>query len=188
MNKLKTNYKNDKYTGKRLYQVTNVSANTINLDDITQYAEEGDIFSADDFNDTNKAINDLSEALDLKTTELNKSIAIIKTELDKSIENVSKECNASIARQARYIEINLPLSGWSANAPYVQTVSVSGISSSDRPVPGLIYPDGLTEVLQAQIDKSAGMITKIETLNGSVRVTCQFKKPIATLKIGLKGV
>lgn len=188
MNKLKTNYKNDKYTGKRLYQVTNVSANTINLDDITQYAEEGDIFSANDFNDTNKAINDLSDALDLKTTELNKSIANVKTELDGSIENVRTECNTSITRQSQYIEVNLPLSGWSGSVPYIQTVSVSTMLSTDRPVPGIVYPSNLTEVLQSQIDKSAGMITKIETLNGSVRVTCQFKKPITDLKLGLKGV
>ena len=59
MKKLRTNYKNDKYTGKRLYRVTNVSADTVNLDDITIYAEEGDIFSADDINETNAAVNEL---------------------------------------------------------------------------------------------------------------------------------
>lgn len=159
MKKLRTNYKNDKYTGKRLYRVTNVSTDTVNLDDITTYAEEGDIFSADDINETNAAVNELYE-----------------------------EYAEGISRANRYVEINLPVSGWSASAPYIQMVSVSGMLASDRPIPGLVYPDNLTEALQAQVDKSANMITTIETLDGKVRVTCRFKKPITALRLGLKGV
>ena len=159
MKKLRTNYKNDKYTGKRLYRVTNVSADTVNLDDITIYAEEGDIFSADDINETNAAVNELYE-----------------------------EYAEGISRANRYVEINLPVSGWSATAPYIQTVSVPGMLASDRPVPGLVYPDNLTEALQAQIDKSANMITTIEALDSKVKVTCRFKKPVIALRLGLKGV
>ena len=159
MKKLRTNYKNDKYTGKRLYRVTNVSADTVNLDDITIYAEEGDIFSADDINETNAAVNELYE-----------------------------EYAEGSSRANRYVEINLPVSGWSATAPYIQTVSVPGMLASDRPVPGLVYPDNLTEALQAQIDKSANMITTIETLDSKVKVTCRFKKPVIALRLGLKGV
>ena len=159
MKKLRTNYKNDKYTGKRLYRVTNVSADTVNLDDITIYAEEGDIFSADDINETNAAVNELYE-----------------------------EYAEGISRANRYVEINLPVSGWSATAPYIQTVSVPGMLASDRPVPGLVYPDNLTEALQAQIDMSANMITTIETLDSKVKVTCRFKKPVIALRLGLKGV
>ena len=159
MKKLRTNYKNDKYTGKRLYRVTNVSADTVNLDDITIYAEEGDIFSADDINETNAAVNELYE-----------------------------EYAEGISRANRYVEINLPVSGWSATAPYIQTVSVPGMLASDRPVPGLVYPDNLTEALQAQIDKSANMITTLETLDSKVKVTCRFKKPVIALRLGLKGV
>lgn len=159
MKKLKTNYKNDKYTGKRLYRITNISADTVNLDDITSYAEEGDIFSADDINTTNSAVNNLYD-----------------------------EYVTGINQANRYVEINLPVSGWSASAPYIQTVSVPGMLASDRPVPGLVYPDNLTEALQAQVDKCANMITTIETLDGKVRVTCRFKKPITALRLGLKGV
>ena len=32
------------------------------------------------------------------------------------------------------------------------------------------------------------MITKIETNNDSVTVTCKFRKPVAEMIIGLKGV
>ena len=159
MKKLRTNYKNDKYTGKRLYRVTNVSADTVNLDDITIYAEEGDIFFFFFINETNAAVNELYE-----------------------------EYAEGISRANRYVEINLPVSGWSATAPYIQTVSVPGMLASDRPVPGLVYPDNLTEALQAQIDKSANMITTIETLDSKVKVTCRFKKPVIALRLGLKGV
>lgn len=148
MKKLKTNYKNDKYTGKRLYRVTNVSADTVNLDDITSYAEEGDIFSADDINTTNTAVNDLYD-----------------------------EYVTGINQANRYVEINLPVSGWSASAPYIQTVSVPGMLASDRPIPGLVYPDNLTEALQAQIDKSANMIRQSRHWTAKCELPADSKNP-----------
>ena len=62
------------------------------------------------------------------------------------------------------------------------------IKATDIPVPGIVYPTTLNESLKAQIDKSANMITDIETLNGSIKVTCQFKKPVADMTISFKGV
>ena len=50
---LKTNYKDDKFAGKRLYKITSQDDGIVTLDDVTHYAETGDIFSAQDMNDTN---------------------------------------------------------------------------------------------------------------------------------------
>ena len=66
MNPLKTNYKNDLYTGKRIYKLTNIdtAAGTVNLDDVTKYQEVGDIYSAADINTTNIAVNEINVAVE----------------------------------------------------------------------------------------------------------------------------
>lgn len=148
MEPLKTNYKNDKFTGMRRYQKIDNTDGTMSLNDVTAYAEVGDIYSADDINTTNQTVN--------------KMIGITN--------------------------ITLLAANWNSTAPYVQTISIPALKASDTPIPGLVYPSVLTEALQAQIDKSANMITKMETIDGGIKVTCAFKKPITDIIISLKGV
>ncbi len=57
---LKTDYKNDIFTGNRKYNEITNSDGTISLEDVTEYTQEGDTFSATDINATNEAINDIS--------------------------------------------------------------------------------------------------------------------------------
>lgn len=148
MESLKTNYKNDKFTGMRKYEKIENTDGTISLNDVTQYEEIGDIYSAADINNTNIAVN----------------------------------------RIIGLISFTLLASNWNSAAPYVQTIPIAALKESDTPTPGLIYPETMTESLKAQIDKSVNMITEIETLNGAIKVTCQFKKPVADMTISLKGV
>lgn len=96
--------------------------------------------------------------------------------------------NQAINRMIGITNVTLLSSSWNSTAPYVQTISIPALKASDTPIPGLVYPSGLTEALQAQIDKSANMITKMETIDGGMKVTCAFKKPIADIIISLKGV
>ena len=67
---LKTNYKDDKFAGKRIYKMDTLEGGLVTLEDQTQYQEEGDIFSAADINATNTAINTNTEGL----TRANKMI------------------------------------------------------------------------------------------------------------------
>lgn len=54
---LKTNFKNDKFSGLRKYKMTTDALTGLTtLEDKTEYQEIGDIFSADDINETNKAV------------------------------------------------------------------------------------------------------------------------------------
>ncbi|MFR3649661.1 MAG: hypothetical protein ACLTXE_21665 [Enterocloster aldenensis] len=151
---LKTNYKDDKFAGKRLYKITSQDDGIVTLDDVTHYAETGDIFSAQDMNDTNEAVNRIDE-----------DIGILKGE----------------------VKVNIPVSGWNASAPYVQTISIPGMRGTYSPTPGMLYPDAMTEEQKTQIDKSSNMITKLETIDGGIRVTCKFRKPTADMIISLKG-
>ena len=61
-------------------------------------------------------------------------------------------------------------SGWSSSAPYTQTVSVSGILSTDTPIADVVL-DVVTSTAMTQI--SAWMcVSNIETADGSITATC----------------
>ena len=60
---LKTDYKNDKFEGKRRYQMTENADGTISFDDGTVYKEIGDIFNADDVNQINDTVNVNTETI-----------------------------------------------------------------------------------------------------------------------------
>lgn len=159
---LRTDYRDDKFSGKRIYKLDTLEGGLVTLEDQTQYQEEGDIFSAADINATNTAINSNTEGL---------------AKAEKAIEELQDK-----------VVVNLPASGWSGTAPYTQTIPLPRIKSTDNPIPGMLYPDNLTEDKKAQIDKSSNMITEIETLDGLLKVICQFKRPTADLILALKGV
>ena len=125
---LKTNYKDDKFAGKRIYKMDTLEGGLFTLEDQTQYQEEGDIFSAADINATNTAINTNTEGL---------------ARAKKMIEELQDK-----------VVVSLPVSGWSGTAPFTQTIPLSGIKSTDNPIPGMLYPDNLTEDRKAQIDKT----------------------------------
>lgn len=159
MNTLKTDYKNDIFTGPRKYQQVNNVDGSISLNDVTVYEETGDIYAAADINATNQAVNEFYG-----------------------------EFNATVTKLTNVLEATLPAANWNSTAPFIQTIVMPTIKATDIPVPGIVYPTTLNESLKAQIDKSANMITDIETLNGSIKVTCQFKKPVADMTISFKGV
>jgi len=153
---LKTDYKNDKFSGLRRYKInTDNSTGLSTLEDKTSYVEVGDIFSAEDINATNKAVN----ALENKTTDI---------------------VGAN--------RLSFPASGWSSQAPYKQTVSNAKIKETDEPVPMFEYPNINSEQQQKAVDKSIGYITDITTNNGSVTITCNFRKPVADFILVLKGI
>lgn len=65
---LKTDYKDDVYSGDRKYQETQNADGTVSLEDVTEYTQEGDIFGASDANATNEAVNDLYKVIPVTLT------------------------------------------------------------------------------------------------------------------------
>ena len=153
---LKTDYKNDKFSGMRKYKIeTDSETGLSTLYDKTEYVEVGDIFSADDINNTNKAINKIEGTV-------NDMIGAIR--------------------------LDFPKTGWSTQAPYKQTVNNAGINDTDVPVPMFEYPVINSEQQQKDVDRSVGYITDITTNNGSVTITCNYRKPTADFILVLKGI
>ena len=60
---LKENYKNDQFEGSRKYALTEGSDGLYTIEDMTEYEQEGDVFGAEDINDTNKAVNRLNHSI-----------------------------------------------------------------------------------------------------------------------------
>ena len=60
---LKTDFKNDKFAGKRKYAVTENGDGTVSFDDVTEYETVGDIYGATEVNASNSAINQNTDCL-----------------------------------------------------------------------------------------------------------------------------
>ena len=65
---LKTDYKDDVYSGNRKYEETQNSDGTVSFEDVTEYTQEGDIYGAADANATNKAVNELYKVIQVTLT------------------------------------------------------------------------------------------------------------------------
>lgn len=126
-------------------------------------------------------------------------LANIESEANKTIvEQVTGSSTSSVMSQdAVTTQLNnkattnlytatLTSSGWSSSAPYTQTVSVSGILSTDTPIADVVL-DVVTSTAMTQI--SAWMcVSNIETADGSITATCFENKPEIDIPIQLKVV
>ena len=84
--------------------------------------------------------------------------------------------------------ITVPASGWSAGAPYTQTVSVSGLTSA-MDVMLTLNITGSPNTDQVKAWKAAlGMIDVGTTADGLVTFTCYSKKPAVDLPLYIKSV
>lgn len=61
---LKTNYKDDAFSGERKYQMRNNSDGTVSFIDVTNYSQQGDVFSAGDINTTNAKVNEIESLVE----------------------------------------------------------------------------------------------------------------------------
>lgn len=86
------------------------------------------------------------------------------------------------------MELTAPKAGWSATAPYQQTIDMPGISSHFNPsyMPRIL--DTTTPANEKEIKKQCGYISVFETLDGQVKLTCVSKKPTIDLPLFVKVV
>lgn len=87
----------------------------------------------------------------------------------------------------RTIRGTLLANAWSTNAPYVQMISVNGMTEYDKPIP-ILVKENLTTVSQKKlIQKEFDYIVSWESGENTVKVVCQFNKPTQDLIIEFKG-
>ena len=130
--------------------------------------------AADNAQDTaDKALSKAGGAMTGAMTVLepvNDSNPTTKGYVDKALANTHMTANVS-----------LTASGWSSNAPYTKTVSLSGILATDRPHFGVVY----TSNWEAEKEAFA-LIDELDTADGSLTFTCYEEKPDVNLTIQLE--
>lgn len=187
---LKTNYKNDAWEGKRKYLLTENDDGTISLDDVTNYTIIGDIFNGDDINATNTAVNANAQGLVTERNTTNQQITAERNTTNQQIQATNAQVNnanakADALKMVRYA--TFPASGWSSSAPYSQTVSVSGIESSDNPIVSLYIPSSTAVGSVKGISKAYGCVDRGVTGNGNITLYCYNSKPAVNFQIMIKG-
>ena len=173
---LKTNYKNDMFSGKRKYQMTENSDGTISLDDVTNYEQIGDVFSADDINDTNAEVNSIRSDLSDLSQETEQSFTETNNQISDGLNAVKSVKTVSV-----------PSSGWSNSVPYTQTVTVSGIESTDTPIGDLYLGDNPGASTVKNRKKAWSCVDRFTTGTNSVTLYCYEEKPTTTFTMQLKG-
>lgn len=187
---LKTNYKNDKFSGMRKYRVTNNSDETISLEDVTEYQEIGDIFNADDINATNAAVNqaledfqNLSESVSSDIQNIKNSNAEFQSQINQTVSGIQSTVDSLKSAKTA----TLKAASWSASSPYTQKVSVSGIQSSDTPIIGFYISGSPTASDVKTKRKAFGYIDRAVTSDGSITFYCYEKKPGTDFMVQIKG-
>lgn len=107
---------------------------------------------------------------------------------DKFGQNDINAITGEINRMTREVEVTLRASGWSASAPYTQTVAVEGLTAGDNPILVKVIPAGATPEQVKAYNKAFGMIDDGDTADGQATFRCYNKKPSTDITVGLKGV
>lgn len=58
MSALRTDYKDDVFSGNRQYRMINNANNTVSFEDVTDYEQVGDVYGAAEINEQNQVINE----------------------------------------------------------------------------------------------------------------------------------
>lgn len=124
------------------------------------------------------------------------SMGVFKVESNKVFSMLCKTVNLNSFRTqaSQIIEVQLTATGWSAEAPYTQTVNVTAlknIGDDYNPILANMLPFSATEDDQKSYTKTFSIISsgvaEVDTVTGDVTFKC-FKKPEADITVGLKGV
>lgn len=124
------------------------------------------------------------------------SMGVFKVENNNNFSMLCKTINLNSFRTqaSQIIEVQLTASGWSAEAPYTQTVNVTAlknIGDDYNPILANMLPFSATEDDQKTYTKTFSIISsgvaEVDTVTGDVTFKC-FKKPEADITVGLKGV
>lgn len=143
--------------------------------DLAKITEWGDIQGAIDEN------SDLQQALDNSATTA--QFANISGDVES---NASLKTALDAKAAVQTFNVNLPYTSWSENAPFTQTVNVTGILETDTPIADILLDDSPTTATSEV--KAWGYLSKLTTSNDALTAMCLEQKPEVDLNIQLKVV
>lgn len=107
---------------------------------------------------------------------------------DKFGQNDINATNKAVNALNHVVPVTLLASGWSAVAPYTQTVTAKGLTAADNPLLVKVIAGGATPEQVKAYNKAFGMIDDGDTADGKATFKCYSKKPTIDIIVGLKGV
>lgn len=160
---LKTNYKDDVFTGNRKYKQTSNSDGSISLEDTTEYTQEGDIFAAKDINDTNTAVNANETSITNLTSKVSTNTSNISTNKSNIAANTSSINTLKTSKQDKAIKTTIILGlTWT---DLTQNVPVEGITANHNAILDVVTSTSNYEEFQTEWAK----IYKAETYDGGIK-------------------
>lgn len=97
---------------------------------------------------------------------------------------VDRTVNEYVDSKHFFRDVTLTAAGWSAAAPYTQTVTAQGITAEDRPIYGVVLS---VDKATAMAEKEAfAMVDDLDTDAGAVTFTCLEEKPSVALNIQME--
>lgn len=91
----------------------------------------------------------------------------------------------ALSRTSLY-KATLLSSGWSSSAPYTQTVSVSGIEETDKPIISCGEPSTLSSANFKSLNKAYSCVDRVVTSDGSITAYCYTKCPTVDIPLFIK--
>ena len=108
--------------------------------------------------------------------------------IDEALKNLSDGIGQAIDTNIKQVKVvSVPASGWSASAPYMQTLVVNGMTAGDSPVISPHIDATATAAQEKTIKKCFSCLSAAETQTGAIQLTCIGKKPEADFSINIKG-
>lgn len=96
------------------------------------------------------------------------------------------ELEAIHGHYPQMLTATLTVAGWSAAAPYTQTVSVTDLLESDTPIADVVLSDTVATA-KAQLE-AYGMLGRLTCGAGTITAICYEEKPTTELVLALKVV
>lgn len=163
------------------------------MPDMTKYYQKSETYSKLEINDLVSAIPKFSiKVVQALPTEDISTTTIYLVTGGPETDNFYKEyiyvdnkweLLGEVSRPKIYTA-TLLASGWSNQAPYTQTVNISGILPTDTPIIDVVL-SSTTSTAISQLE-SWGYVSQIETRNGSIFAVCLEEKPTVNIPIQLK--
>ena len=105
----------------------------------------------------------------------------------KALDDKITRLSAEAARTARY-SATLTASGWSASAPYQQTVSAAGVLATDDPFVDVDMSGASGSSQGTALTEAWGFVGRVTAGNGQITAYCYEDKPAVNLPVILKVV
>ena len=102
--------------------------------------------------------------------------------------DVFNAIGADLNKHNRVVQTTLTKANWSNAAPYTQTLSITGMKSTDNPIVTIRFAAGDTAAFVRDSKRAFACIDYAVTENGQITFYCIAKKPTEGIKLFISGV